>query len=614
MQKRRQSLLFEGTVQIFEAIGSFFGKSRWFKRILTNGYEQIDEFAQRRVGENHKTCGVSKGRLGRFRRRWMVEWENSRILKWGSRLRVMLLEMPLWGYAFFFLLGGSLHGALRVLLRAPLSDLGFWMVTVLAVASFPLLFERQPLKDCLAESVLFSRITFKEFFQKNGERTTYRGWVLALTIGLFSVLYGAFTVMLPLMFWGGLSGLLLILLLIGAIPEIGLLGILLFLPLLEFFAHKTLLLVGFAAFFLMVWLLKLLVGRRQLLYSVPDALVAFLILSFAIGGISRVGGLQSLASGFTRALLLALYFPACGFFASSLWRKWGIFALQLSGFAVSVAGIVQYVQGKAQLQWVDLSRFSNIGGRVTSCFSNPNVLAVYLLLLIPIALCYAIGEEGRLYERFFFGICFASECGCLFLTWSRGAWLGCLASVLLVLLLFSIRTRAALLFMILPISCLASFLPRAARDRFGSIGNLGESSIRYRRYLWRGTLRMLKSNTWGIGIGEQAFSAGYLPYAVSGTETAAHSHQIFLQLFCEVGFVGVLVFVLLLLLIFLLLFQGGQEKRSNERRCAGIGGFCGILGAIVMGLFDHIWYHNGLFCLFWVVLAITRTNVGREGS
>ena len=122
---------------------------------------------------------------------------------------------------------------------------------------------------------------------------------------------------------------------------------------------------------------------------------------------------------------------------------------------------------------------------------------------------------------------------------------------------------------------------------------------------------MLWENPWGIGIGEKAFSGVYHVYAVSGIETAPHTHQIFLQLVSETGILGAVAFAVLLGLLCLLLFKGLQSSQRNEY-AVGLGAFCGILGSVVMGFFDHIWYHNGLLGLFWIVFAMSRVNVGGE--
>lgn len=67
--------------------------------------------------------------------------------------------------------------------------------------------------------------------------------------------------------------------------------------------------------------------------------------------------------------------------------------------------------------------FSDISGRVVSTFANPNVLAEYLILMIPFAGAMLITSESKT-ERAFYPLTFASLAICLIFTWSRGAWLG----------------------------------------------------------------------------------------------------------------------------------------------------------------------------------------------
>ena len=38
-------------------------------------------------------------------------------------------------------------------------------------------------------------------------------------------------------------------------------------------------------------------------------------------------------------------------------------------------------------------------------------------------------------------------------------------------------------------------------------------------------------------------------------------------------------------------------------------GFAGIVGALVAGFTDHIWYNYRVFLIFWIVVAITMSFV-----
>ena len=147
-------------------------------------------------------------------------------------------------------------------------------------------------------------------------------------------------------------------------------------------------------------------GRRMLRFGILDFFVLLLLLSFFFAGFARGGGREGFLAGATRAALLSLFFPCVSLFKRSVWRKRAILALEGSGLFCALLGIIQYLQGKAILAWVDLSRFADIGGRVTGCFSNPNILAVYLLLLLPLALSGVCARKENHLSRAFLRFAF----------------------------------------------------------------------------------------------------------------------------------------------------------------------------------------------------------------
>ena len=120
-----------------------------------------------------------------------------------------------------------------------------------------------------------------------------------------------------------------------------------------------------------------------------------------------------------------------------------------------------------------------------STFENPNVLAEYLIMVLPLILAAFIlksGARGKLMLAVAGALCAA----CLIYTWSRGAWLGCLIGLFIFMLMYSKNTLVFLLFCTLGIPFLPFILPDSIIQRFMSIGNLGDSSTSYRVYIWQG--------------------------------------------------------------------------------------------------------------------------------
>ena len=368
-------------------------------------------------------------------------------------------------------------------------------------------------------------------------------------------------------------------------------------PLFQILEHSTFWLLPVCVL-LLLWFVRTLfrVGHTKL--DIADFLVLLILLlqiSVAFTGYGRA------EDALTAALLTSVWFSARQYF-----RERGEAALaflsSLALLAVSAIGVGQYLFGMAEVRWVDASRFGDIGGRVTSLFSNPNILAVYLLLYFPFPLWASFLSQNTVRLRIFYAITATLAAVCILLTWSRGAWLGLLLECFLFLLLHSRKSRLVLAFS--PLALLAfPLLPSNFKGRFSSIVDLGESSVRYRLHTWQGTCTMLAHHPVGIGVGEWAWRIIYPPHAVSGTKTVMHAHNVFLQLATELGFAGLAVFLLLVIVSLRRALHAGNTAA-----------LCAVLGALAMGLFDHLWYYPGMLLPFWSMLAFCAQNRPKEVS
>lgn len=219
--------------------------------------------------------------------------------------------------------------------------------------------------------------------------------------------------------------------------------------------------------------------------------------------------------------------------------------------------------------------------RVFGSFNDPNFLAGYLLLTLPLTLsCFAASRE-RL-TRLLLGLGLFLQTACLLLTGSR-AGVGMLAVVIVAWLLLlsragilrpNLKAIGAGLALMLVAALLASapLLVRLAGPRnaaptvqlarpanntnAGGAANIAggngtpaasvggtEYSGKFRQYTWLGTLRMARSNpVAGTGIG--SYETAYPRYAT--TAFTIHAHNSLLQWTAETGFPGV-IFLLVIL-------------------------------------------------------------------
>lgn len=272
-----------------------------------------------------------------------------------------------------------------------------------------------------------------------------------------------------------------------------------------------------------------------------------------------------------------------------------------AGVLVSLYGLMQYFLGAEILgAWVDKDMFEDIETRVYSTLQNPNVLSEYLLLIIPIT--FAVSISGKTIGKKLFGFaCTAVMILCMLLTYSRGGWLGLIVAAALFLVILD---RRFILVGIVGLVALYFVLPDSIVARFTSIGNMSDTSTSYRFSIWVGTIAMLK-DYWmcGIGPGTAAFNQVYPLYSYNAA-TAQHSHNLFLQITCDTGVAGIIIFLMLVLSVVRLLSSAISREKDKTSKNLQIGVLCAIAGFMVQSITDNSFYNYRVMLVFWVVVAI----------
>lgn len=267
----------------------------------------------------------------------------------------------------------------------------------------------------------------------------------------------------------------------------------------------------------------------------------------------------------------------------------------------SVYGIYQYFN-PAELQvWQDSEMFSDISGRIVSFFENPNVYGEYLILVIMINVALLATVKKPLLKICTF-ILLALSGVCMILTYSRGCWIGIVLAV--ALFLFMSSKKMFLIMTAMGVVALF-FLPDSVMTRLLSIGNLADSSTSYRVYIWQGTMDMLK-DFWltGIGVGTSAFNHVYPIYAF-GAISAPHPHNLYLLLLSEMGILGLLVFVALMIVVLKKLFCTANNSKDRTLSVFSSALFSGLVGFLVQGIFDNVWYNYRVFLFFFIIIGLS---------
>ncbi len=391
-------------------------------------------------------------------------------------------------------------------------------------------------------------------------------------------------------------------------PELGIVSTLGLIPFSNVFERPSIAILVIILSSAISFILKLMRGKRVIEFEIMDIFVALFGIAFLFGGIFTSGGTLSLHSALMYVVFLSIYFLVSNAFIRKTWIYRGIKLIVLTTSVVALVAIFE--DGVISSSWVDMSVFADIGARISSFLGNPNMLGVYLVIVFPFVLAQMLMSKRRM-GKLMYMVCALAVFTCIVMTWSRGAWLGLIVSVLLFLLIYNFKNIWIIFAGAVTLPLWYGFIPQNMINRFMSILHMSDSSVIYRFNTWRGVLNMIYDNLLGgIGVGESAFKSSYGEYAVAGTETVMHSHNLFLEIILELGIVGFILFAAIMICYVQKSFSSIRTKPHGSRsRVMIAAGLSGIAGALTMGLTDYVWYNYRVFLIFWAVLALNAALI-----
>jgi hypothetical protein len=369
-------------------------------------------------------------------------------------------------------------------------------------------------------------------------------------------------------------------------------------------------LLSLGAFTAVSFFIKLLRGKRMARFRLIDITVMAFIVIRLTSGVFGAGGTKAFLQALVSFGLALMYFLAVNLIRNKEWLKRSVSVFVLFAVVALIIGVFQMFVGGVESGWLDSSVFSDITVRISSTFDNPNNFAAYILLLFPFLICLLL-ESKSPKGLAFYGLAILLALVCMVQTWSRGAWLGLCVSVVVFFLVYS---RKSLPYVVaggaVGVLGVSIFAPNI-ENRFLSIGNLSESSISYRISAWKGIFDMLGTAGWmsGIGYGEASFSALYPAFAYSGAWAVKHAHSLYLQIITESGVPVLLLFIVVMVLFIQNSFEYLFKVKNPEGRTVVIAGISSVIGFLVMGLTDYVWYNSRVYLAFWFILAIVNANI-----
>ena len=275
-------------------------------------------------------------------------------------------------------------------------------------------------------------------------------------------------------------------------------------------------------------------------------------------------------------------------------------SLVFSTVLLALHGVYQYVtKVPTPAQWVDKAlEGSTIYTRAFSVVGSPNVLAGYLEIGLPVAIYYVFEHKDYL-KKIFYGFVSIVIIAGLFLTFSRGGWIGAFGSLFVGFVAFSPIIGIALIVF----AGLAVFLVPVLRVRIFSLIspsyidkslNSGGRLFRWKYGLMNGFEHPLLGTGLGTFGGSAAQKYGYFAYT--------SMDSVYINVFAETGFLGIITFILWVSSS----FSNFAARFFKERKTIFL-----FLGVALLALLIHIFVENlfnvwGITMNFWIISALSE--------
>lgn len=373
------------------------------------------------------------------------------------------------------------------------------------------------------------------------------------------------------------------------------------------YRHTTINVNAIVAIIWLLWGSAMLWYHRDRLRTTPLALLFPALALFMM-----ISAAWSIAPVTTVVETIKIIDIALFFFLSFIFVKEKVINIRLLFSATLLSACIPTVTGI--IQWTTGAGMDTFGvrGRLFGSFAHPNVFAFYLLSLIFLLIHLTTIEKKitASWPRWVINTSFVLLTILLLMTFTRAAWIGLVFFLLIIGLLRYSRVLAylvasiALLYIILfPFN--QTLLERAniSLERIPIIGrvtsrNEDADSLTWRLSLVRETMPLIQMRLWrgyGYGTFEKVWEENRGDTHLF--DDSAESHNDYLRLALEVGFIGLALYMVLLgRMIFLTIHPLITSKGIRKEY---IFVFAWLVTFIVVSISDNMLHHTPVMWLMW---------------
>lgn len=279
-------------------------------------------------------------------------------------------------------------------------------------------------------------------------------------------------------------------------------------------------------------------------------------------------------------------------------------ALILAGLLVSLFGLYQYFFTQ------DIITAEGVR-RIRGVYASPNNLSLFLGRIGPLVIALAAFGRGW-WRRLAYALAGVPILFCLYLTYSRGAWLlGLPAAFLFIGFMRGRRARLAAVAII--VLALLSLLPLVGNARLSSLLDIQKGTTFMRLKLWEGSVAMIADHPlFGVGLDNFLYQyARYMRPEAWREPDLSHPHNILLDYWTRLGVLGVVAGVWLIGGFFGQALPLYRRLPEGNRRALVLGLMASMVDFLAHGLIDNSYFLVDLAFIFFLTVGVVR-KLGEE--
>jgi len=285
------------------------------------------------------------------------------------------------------------------------------------------------------------------------------------------------------------------------------------------------------------------------------------------------------------------------------------------------------------IQYYEIDPFLSDIQRLTSTLGNRNYVASYLALIFPIAFSFFLLESKKR-NKIFYEVTLLIIYTGIIVCHTRAIWIALIFSLLLFGYLLShfkinkiLKDNKKWLIILFSIFILITLiystdnpLNRSSitvAERAVSAFDMQGSSLRTRLLIWNSTIDMIKDRPlFGSGLG--TFPLYYLEYQADFLQRnpsylnfsgkAGEAHNEYLQLWAEMGIIGLLSFLLIIIIFYKTNLNLIKKIGTINGKIIIVGLISGVTVTLIHSIFSFPFHIPAIGAAFWFIIGITTVS------